>query len=342
MMSNSDFINSIINEVVPYMNQTQIDLLKGSLTKHFYNYEVKEMETQIVPGNYMDFNYQYIHKFIIEKTIQGMSDETLETYARETRNFLEFIQKDFKSVNKDDVTVYLAWRKMGKKGLMVDNCTVDNIRRSISPFFRWLQENDYITKNPFLSVKPLKHEQKMKEYLSDIDIVCLQDACITKREKALIDFLLSTGVRVSELASVRVEDIDFTSGKVNIYGKKTRKHRVNYLQAGALKHVKEYLEDRPYNNDYVFSSDTKRNKKTEEATLQKQVQAIAERAEIKKHLTVHVFRRTVATTFYKKGVGLKYIAEYLGHGVNVLEKHYLIPSEEDMAVNIRISGGFGY
>ena len=327
-MTTKEFSNNIINSMLPYLNPDQINLLSATLVKELYNYDLVEKTTDIVKYSNLDINEIFLKKFAIEKRVQGMSEKTIYQYIRATKNFLDKINKEFKYVTKDDVTYYFALLMKENK---ITNTSLDNLRRCISSFFKWCTENDYIEKNPFRSIKRIKQEKKIKEILTDSDIVLLKDNCHTLREKALIDFLCATGVRVSELRQVKIKDIDFLTGEVKIYGEKTRTWRKAYLNANAIKHVQDYINDRKYfTSEYLFCSSRYPYNMTCVQTIEIEIQKIAKRANLQKHCTVHLFRRTLATQLYRKGMDMKYIAKLLGHSVDVLEKCYLILDDDNV------------
>lgn len=329
-MTTKDLSNIILDSMVPYLNPNQLNLLSATLIKELYDYELVKKTTDIATFQDTNINDMYLKKYAIEKRIQGMSEQTIYQYVKTTKNFLEKLQKDFKQITKDDVTYYFAYLMKSSKA---SNISLDNTRRYISPFFTWCLENDYIEKNPFKGVKLIKVEKKIKEVLSDEDIVLLKDNCINEREKALIDFLLSTGVRVSELLRVEVKDINLSNGEVIIYGQKTRTWRKVYLGAEALKHITDYLNHRNYQSEYLFGCTRRPYGSICKQTMEKELRIIADRAGVKKHCTVHLFRRTLATRLYKKGMDMKYIASLLGHSVRVLEECYLIIDNEDIKNN---------
>lgn len=327
-MTTQELSNSIINSMIPYLNPNQVNLLSATLTKELYDYDIVKKTTDISVYKDDNVNEMFLKKYAIEKRVQGMSERTIEQYINATSNFLNTIQKDFHFITKDDVTYYFA---LLMKNGRLSNTSIDNTRRFISPFFSWCLENDYIEKNPFKGVKRVKQDKKIKELLNDKDIVLLKDNCKTERELALIDFLLSTGIRVSELKNLKTENINLMSGEVTIYGEKTRTWRKVYLNADALKHMTDYLNNRKYISEYVFCCTRKPyGKISSSETIEKEIRIIADRANINKHCTVHLFRRTLATRLYKKGMDMKYIAKLLGHSVRVLEECYLVLSDDDI------------
>lgn len=326
-MTNQEFSNNIVNSMIPYLNPNQINLLSASLTKELYEYKIVKECTEISTC-YDSINETFLRKFEIEKRVQGISNRTINQYILATKKFLNTIQKDFHQITKDDITYYLV---LLMKSNTMNNTSLDNTRRFISPFFAWCFDNDYISKNPFNGIKRIKQDKKIKEILTDKDIVLLRDVCKdNKRDLALIDLLLSTGIRVSELTNLKLKNIDFNAGEITIYGEKTRTWRKVYLTVDATKHITDYLNDRENYSEYLFNSNKKPYGKVCNQSIERILKSIAKRANINKHCTVHLFRRTLATRLYKKGMDMKYIASILGHNVRTLEECYLIISDEDI------------
>ena len=186
-----------------------------------------------------------------------------------------------------------------------------------------------------MKIKPIKRQEKQKEFLTDNEIVHLRDACQNdKRSLALVDFLLSTGVRVSECSNVKLEDVNLNTGEVNIYATKTGTWRKVYLDSNALKHLNDYLSSRADTCEYVFVNTRKKNNTTtrmRNSTIEKIIQKRCGTAQIRKKCTVHLFRKTLATRLYKRGMDIAVIAKILGHNsVRTTEKYYLTICDQDI------------
>lgn len=335
-MSKLDVQNAIINEMMPYLDESQIEKLKFTLITKLHGFNVIEEETALT--TYIDDNMQYLELFRNEMKIGNMSPRTIEQYFRSTRNLLDYINKNFRDVDYNDVMYYFAMLSLhqGKNGKVISKRSLDTQRKHCKAFFNWCVENEYIQKNPFTKFKKIKYELTEKSILSNAEIVMLRDACESAEELAIIDFLLSTGVRVSECSALNISDIDFLSGKVKIYGEKTRKWRTAFLDAAAQKHLKEYLDVRPESDeDAVFVYKRKPHGRFKVNKIESITKSVGERAGIKKKCTVHLFRRTLATTLYKKGMALKDIAKILGNSVDTLEKYYIILDENDIEINYK-------
>lgn len=310
-------------EMQPYMDLSTLQILKQCLDKNFYGFVVTQESTEISVIN--NNNEVLLKKFAVEKSITGLSQKSIQQYVFATRKFLDTIGKNYLDITSDDINIYLY----GEMKRNVSKTGVENTRKFIKAFFTWLYENELIQKDIFKNIKNIKKEDKPKQFLTEEEVVLMRDNCQTKRELALIDFLYSTGVRVSECANLKIEDVDFMDGCVKIYGQKTRKWRRIYLNAQALKHLNDYINEKNIKSEYVFA--VQNGKKTTCQTIEKIVKTIADRSGIKKKCTVHLFRKTLATRMKRMGVGVEVIAEILGHSSSATtEKYYMSISDEQI------------
>lgn len=251
-MLKNEVTNKIMMMIGNDLNNVQLDKLRICLNIVLYNYDITTKETAISCVS-VDDNYKYLKRFEIDLKIEGLSEKTIANYIRETTKMLDTLNKNFRDVTKDDISYYLA--TLMSNGL--SSTTVDNTRKFIKAFFNWCVYNDILIKNPFLKIKCIRRTPVKKEILSEHEIEQLRDSCETKRDLAMIDFLNSTGVMVSECASIKIDDIDFTTGKCSVYSTKTKTKRNVFLDAKALKHVCDYrneLTEKQIYSEYLFTS----------------------------------------------------------------------------------------
>ena len=329
-MINDEIKNRILMEMNGVIGDAELRQLKMCLDRNFYGVTVMDNCTDIVKQD-MITNETMLHRFIFEKRIEGLSGNTLSQYKRETLRFFSVINKHFKDITSDDINFYLA--TLMSNGISVNS--VDNSRKFIKPFFKWLYENEHIKKDVFIKIKPIKRTDKQKDYLTENDIVKIRDVCQeNKRALAIVDFLLSTGVRVSECSNLKLQNIDFISGEVNIYASKTNEWRKVYLDSNALKHLQDYINTRTDTCPYVFVNLKRTNgeiTRMKNGSIQKIVQRYCKMAKIHKHCHVHLFRKTLATRLYKHGMELPIIAKILGHKtIKTTEKFYLTICDQDI------------
>ena len=329
-MANEEIKNRILMEMNEELTDIQLQKLKMCLERNFYGVTIVDNCTDIVTTETVS-NEQMIAKFVFEQKISGLSNNTISQYKRETERFFSVINKNFSEVNTDDISCYLAIL-MGKK---ISINSVDNSRKFLKPFFKWLYESEYIPKDIFKKIKPIKRVEKPKDFFTDNEIVNMRDVCQNDtRALALVDFLLSTGLRVSECSNLKLENIDFSSGIVNVYATKTGQWRKVYLDSNALKHLRDYLNSRTDTCPYVFVN--KRHVKgkitrMQNQSMQKIVQKYCKEANIYRHCHVHLFRKTLATRLYRHGMDVKMIATILGHkNLTTTETYYLSLHNNDI------------
>ncbi len=330
-MLKEELTNQVLSEMNDVLEEEQKDTLKSVLTVLFYNFDINKKETGLTTER--DNNYFYIEKFKATMQVQHMAPATIYHYTNSVHKFLLFVNKNFKEITSDDVNFYLA--KLTKKGTM-SATSLDNERKYIKPFFKWALRNDLIDKNPFDKIDPIKRIEKKKEILTETEIEMIRDICKNnKKELALVDFLLATGVRVSECSNAKISNIDFDRNIVNIYGQKTGKWREVFMDAKSYKHLSEYLNERTnspscYNQqDILFMQERGEHRSMSSYCINKTLKNIAVRAGVNKHCTCHLFRKTLASKLSAKGMSSQKIAAILGNSSAVSEKYYiLIPSKD--------------
>lgn len=330
-MIKANIVNSILMEMSDMINDTTLRELKDCLYRNLYGFVVVEESTEIAIVDRPD-NMSMLKKFLFEKKIEGLSNATLLQYKRETQRLFDCINKHYMEINADDINYYLA--VLMSKHLSINS--VDNARKFIKPFFKWLYENEYIKKDIFINIRPIKRIDKQKEFLTNEEITKVRDASRDDtRSLALIDLLLSTGIRVSECSNLKINDVDFAKGEVNIYATKTNEWRKVYLDSNAIKHLQDYLNMRNDLSPYLFVNQRRSNNgevsRMSKYSIEKVIHKYCKKASIKKHCTVHIFRKTLATRLYKRGMDITVIAKLLGHkNVTTTEKYYLTICDQDI------------
>lgn len=330
-MTNAEIKNRILMEMSNEIDDIALRKLKMCLERNLYGATITDDCTDVVKVE-SETNEKMLTRFCIEQKINGLSDKTILQYKRETERFFTVVDKNYSEVVPDDISFYLAFL-MGKGTMSVNS--VDNARKFLKPFFKWLCDTEKIPKDIFRLIKPIKRVEKKKDFLNEDEIVKLRDACQEDvRALALIDFLLSTGIRVSECSSLKLENINFNNGIVDVYATKTRQWRKVFLDSNAMKHLKDYLSSRDDSSPYVFMNERKYKGKLtrmRNESMEKLIHKYCKKADIYRDCNVHLFRKTLATRLYKRGADLSIIAKILGHvNVHTTEKHYLTIQEQDI------------
>lgn len=295
-----------ISDMVSY------DVLKEiliQLDQVAYDYDICAKETQLVVYN--SELPQIVKTFLVCKKLEGLSDGTLYNYRLHLHRFFLEIQKSPENITPNDIRVFLYCYQEQRK---ISNRSLDKYREIICNFFEWAYNEDYLEKNIVKSLKPIKYEVKPRKALSQIELEYIRRGCRTLKEKAIIEFLYSTGCRVSELADLKKCDVNFDSKAVHLFGK-GNKHRVSFMNAKCVVTLKEYLASRDDDNEYLFVSDRKPHNRIHKAGVEKIVRNISNRAIINtgKHVTPHILRHTFASISIQNGMPVEDISRLLGH-----------------------------
>ncbi len=293
---NDEFVTKILAVMMGIVEPEQCRKLKETLYIVLQEYEITKRNTEL-----MDIEKGYLHYlqlFLVRKKTEGKSDRTIEQYKLHLFRMLQYLNIPIDKITENDLFVYLAKYKKDKN---VSNVYLDNIRLVFSSFFGWLNAKGYIPKNPTAGLEPIKVEKKIKQPFTDEELEKLR----------LIEFLYSTGVRVSELVALNKKDIDFYGKNVVVYGKGS-KERETYLTATSCLHLKAYLDSRDDDNEALFVSSRAPHARLTVAGVEKILHRVGKDAGVAK-VHPHRFRRTMATNVLKKGMPLEEVKELLGH-----------------------------
>lgn len=244
--------------------------------------------------------------FFIAKHTEGLSDKSLKYYKERLMCIFKSIGKPFLSINTDDIRMYFAKRGMVDK---IAKTTMNNERRVLSSFFSWLASEEYILKNPMLRIGSIKEEKRIKKPFSEEEIELLRMAINCTRGKAMLEFLYSTGVRVSEMVALNIKDIDFEKGCCVVFGK-GGKERYVYLNTKAKMALKDYLDSRKDNENALFINQNK--KRLLIGGVAFWLRNLAKSSNVEK-VHPHRFRRTAATTALNRGMPMEQVQIMLGH-----------------------------
>jgi site-specific recombinase XerD len=298
----NNLIRTINSEMNSYLNNYQLEKLNEILEYNLYKYDVIEVEK-----NKKD-DVDYSELFIASKKVEGCSERTLNYYKTTIDNMLEEINKEIKVIDTDDLRNYLTTYQEK------NNCskvTIDNVRRILSSFFSWLEEEDYIIKSPIRRIHKIKTTKVVRETYSDETIEKLRDGCEEIRDLALIDFLTSTGVRVGELVKLNKRDINFEDRSCVVFGKGSKEREV-YFDARTKLHLKKYLETRDDDNPALFVSLLSPYDRLEISGVEIRLRKLGIDLELGK-VHPHKFRRTMATKAIDKGMPIEQVQRLLGH-----------------------------
>ena len=253
-------------------------------------------------------NSKLLNIFIESKRVEGCSEKTLKYYALIINNLLKTINKNLSEILTEDLRGYLNdYRQKNNAGKV----SIDNVRRILSSFFSWLEEENYIIKNPVKRIHKIKSAKIVKEVYSQETMQLLRDSCKIIRDLAIVDFLSSTGVRVGELVKLNISDIDFNSKECIVFGKGAKERRV-YFNSSTKIHLLSYINGRTDNNNALFVSLLKPNKRLEISGVEIMLRNLGRKIGLKK-VHPHKFRRTLATEAIDKGMPVEQVQKLLGH-----------------------------
>ncbi len=295
-------INDIEQKMRSFLNNEQRKRLEEVLEYAFYGVEI--IKTDNDEKNQID----YSDIFVSAKRVEGCSERTLNYYKTTIDNMLNSVDKKVNNIETDDLRKYLADYQLNNQCSKV---TIDNVRRILSSFFAWLEDEDYIIKSPTRRIHKIKTMKTVKETYSDEELEEMRDSCDEIRDLALIDFLSSTGVRVGELVNLNIKDIDFENRSCVVLGKGSKQREV-YFDARTKIHLQNYLSTRIDNNQALFVSLLHPFNRLKISGVEIRLRELGNKININR-VHPHKFRRTMATKAIDKGMPIEQVQVLLGH-----------------------------
>lgn len=294
-----DKIVSILNEMADFLNISQMKKLQEVLLKTFAEKGIAKADIS---------NGDYLKMFLDAKKIEGCSDRTIDYYSKTISHMIGKTDQSVRKISTEDMREYLAdYQKINN----CSNVTVNNIRRNISSFFSWLEEEDYILKSPMKRIHKIKTKKVVKTVISDEAIEKLRDNCLECRDLAIIDLLYSTGMRVGELVNLNVDDIDLERRECVVHGKGGKERRV-YFDAKAKVHLKEYISSRTDTSAALFVTLNAPHKRLKISGVEIRMRELGRSVDLDR-IHPHKFRRTMATRAIDKGMPIEQVQKILGH-----------------------------
>lgn len=306
----------IINEMAEYLNVSQMKKLQEVLLKTFAEKETTKSEIS---------NADYVQLFLDAKKIEGCSERTIQYYQTTIERMFESVTTSIRKITTEEIRRYLVEYQK------INNCskvTVDNVRRNISSFFSWLEEEDYILKSPMRRIHKIKTKQQVKEVISDEAIEQLRDNCKCQRDLAIIDLLYSTGIRVGELVNLNISDIDFDARECVVFGKGDKERKV-YFDAKAKIHLQDYLKSRRDSNPALFVTLDAPYERLKISGVEIRMRRLGKMLNLEK-IHPHKFRRTMATRAIDKGMPIEQVQRLLGHSQIDTTMQYAIVNQTNV------------
>ena len=296
-------MEGIVQQMLPYLNNVQLQKLQEVLEYSFYNYEIssKVEETE-------DDSQKLIDAFVYAKRIEGCSEKTLKYYRTTIEAMTEVINKGVRHMQTDDLRAYLT-EYQEKHGS--SRVTIDNIRRILSSFFSWLEDEDHILKSPVRRIHKVKTATNIKETYTDEELEKMRDNCVELRDLAIVDMLASTGMRIGEMVLLNKVDINFNERECVVFGKGD-KERVVYFDARTKIHLQNDINSRSDNDPALFVTLRAPHTRIKIGGIESRLREIGRSLEIEK-VHPHKFRRTLATMAIDKGMPIEQLQQLLGH-----------------------------
>ena len=318
-------IQAVLDGMRAVLTDNQLELLTDVTRKALSECEITPKATVDEQRN--KENAELLGAFISSKKVEGCSDKTIHYYKSSIEKLITTVKKNVCDIATNDIRCYLA-DQQEQRGL--SKVTIDNLRRIYSSFFSWLEDEDYITKSPVRRIHKVRTDALVKEVLTDENIEVLRDSCQELRDIAMIDLLLSTGMRVGELVKINREDIDFQERQCVVFGKGNKEREV-YFNARTKIHLKKYLEQRTDTNPALFVSLHEPHTRLTISGVEVRLRQLGKRVNLNK-VHPHKFRRTLATMAIDKGMPIEQVQKMLGHVKIDTTLHYAMVNQTNVKI----------
>ena len=296
-----EIITEVLQRMLPYLNNQQLDQLKSTVDSVLTKYEIAD-------DSIIQSSEELVSKFIEAKRIEGCSEKTLIYYRKTISDMLSGIEKEAMHITTEDLRKYLTNYQEKKN---ISKVTVDNIRRILSSFFSWLEDEDYVLKSPIRRIHKVKTASTVKETYTDEALEQMRDGCSELRDLAMIDILASTGMRVGEMVLLNRNDINFNERECVVLGK-GNKQRIVYFDARTKIHLQNYLESRTDNDEALFVTLKSPHTRLTIGGVEVRIRELGKSLGMNK-VHPHKFRRTLATVAIDKGMPIEQLQQLLGH-----------------------------
>ena len=304
---NDEFVNDVLRDMLAYLDNGQAEQLRRVLKHNLSGYEIRQRADSTAEDASTE-NTQLTDAFLSAKRIEGCSEKSLSYYRKTIETMSEKIGKGITHITTNDLRSYLTDYQTERKSSKV---TIDNIRRILSSFFSWLEDEDYILKSPVRRIHKVKTAVTIKETYTDEALETMRDHCDSLRDLALIDMLASTGMRVGELVLLNRDDINFEERECVVFGKGS-KERMVYFDARTKIHLQNYLAQRADSNNALFVSLKAPYERLQIGGVESRLRELGKRLSLPR-VHPHKFRRTLATMAIDKGMPVEQLQRLLGH-----------------------------
>ena len=313
-------IQEVQRQMLPYLNNAQLKQLQYVLEGVLSGIELSHSA-----GTAKTVKVDTVACFINAKRIEGCSEKTLSYYRQTIASMLSGIEKEPQEIVTEDLRKYLTEYQASRKSSKV---TIDNIRRILSSYFSWLEDEDYIVKSPVRRIHKVKTAKVIKETYTDEALEIMRDNCCNVRDLAMIDLLASSGMRVGEMVALNRDDINFNERECVVFGKGS-KERIVYFDARTKIHLQNYLESRTDTCSALFVSLTSPHDRLQIGGVERRLRELGKRLNLPR-VHPHKFRRTSATSAIDKGMPIEQVQQLLGHQKIDTTMHYAMVKQQNV------------
>lgn len=326
----TEVISNITKDMEESLTDYQLNKLKESLIINFEGVEFIIKTDEFKHQEELDENKKMIDSFISSKQVEGCSKRTIKYYKEIIEKFVNNFDKSIKQISTNEIRNYLSNYKDNSS---CGSTTIDNIRRVLSSFFSWLEDEDYIIKSPVRRIHKIKTAVVVKEVLTDENLENLRDGCENIRDLSLIELLISTGMRVGELVNLNISNLNFEDRSCIVLGKGNKEREV-YFDAKTKLHLKEYISKRNDSNDALFVSMREPHQRLSISGIELIIRTLGVNTNINK-VHPHKFRRTLATMAIDKGMPVEQVQKLLGHVKIETTMHYALVNQSNVKISHR-------
>lgn len=323
------FRNEILIKMKYHLSKEEIAILETVISESLYQIDIIDAVT--LPAT-IDTSNNYILDLYELKRSLVLKESTMKGYMIVAREFVRYIDKPLVQVDKEDVEHYLRIKKReGNTG-----CSLNNKRRKLNSLFTWMKKSKLIKENPMEEIEHFKEILKPVDHLAAVEVEQLKEGCKDKRDRALLEWMRSTATRKGEIPYVTIDQIDWNTGEVQIYGEKTDTYRTVYLDRVALRYIREYIEERGLqtgSNQPLFTNMRgNKEKALTKSGIYAEIKRIARRSGLERRVYPHLFRKTTATNIVRRGGNTEEAGLYIGHKPQGVTARHYISSEDTLKV----------
>lgn len=313
-------IVNIMSDIKKFIKKRDLECVEVLITKNLDDFISIKKDV-----NFPKNNEESLQRFLEAKRLEGCSESTISYYSMILKKMLSEPTKIYFNITTEDIRTFLDTYKVTKK---ISNVTVNNVRRIISSFFSWLEDEEFIVKSPVRRIHKVKVPKIIKDIYSDDDIENFRNATTCQRDLAIIDLFVSTGIRVGELTKLKINDLDLENQECVVTGKGNKQRRV-YFDSRTKIDIRKYLKSRNDNSDYLFVTIFNPHKRLEISGVEIMIRKLGEKINISK-AHPHKFRRTLATKAIDKGMPIEQVQHLLGHTKIDTTLEYAMVDEENV------------